>query len=490
MGPSKRTPERRPRRASGGCRLGLSVAFLAVLFAGCAGSSQRHASTPPTVFVTTATHWQSAQPSVPVYITVSALAPDTGKPRWQHREEYSPYHQPTHVVVSNGVVYFVADTDTTSTDPKHPVSGDVIALRASDGSQLWRTEVGLLASEPLLDGDTLYLTTESPGGNVLAKMAYALNAADGSIRWKTQLPATLTPEDSTALGAGALVITANTLCFDSCGNVEAYGVELGDGHLAWHHTLEGSLTALPPILDGDRVYVRLRGFFGEDSQTNGCPLITYSVADGHELWRTAPTPCSTYLFGSGVVYTTKGSGVDPSHPFTGSQALVALDGATGVQRYSVPIDLAPQPLAVSNGRIYLENETQDLATGTAVYGERLSARDAATGALLWQKPIGGTDVNCVVTTSAIYIGTPPSAQAQASLAALDPASGAQLWRTPLGSAGQSGETPGIIAPGGDLLFSSDGINAALDALRASDGATRWSFTPPSGYTFQGLTVAG
>ena len=124
----------RVRCVEHGWRLGFAVACLAVLLAGCSSSSQNHAGVTTGVFITTATSWKSAQPSVPVYITVSALALDSGVPRWQHREEYSPYHQPTSVTVSNGVVYFAADTNTTSTDPKHPISGDAIALRAGTGN--------------------------------------------------------------------------------------------------------------------------------------------------------------------------------------------------------------------------------------------------------------------------------------------------------------------------------------------------------------------
>ncbi len=74
---------------------------------------------------------------VPVYVTISALAPDTGKTRWQHREEYSAVHRADNVTVSNGVAYLVGDTNTTSTDPKHQLSGDAVALRASDGAILW-----------------------------------------------------------------------------------------------------------------------------------------------------------------------------------------------------------------------------------------------------------------------------------------------------------------------------------------------------------------
>src|SRR5262249_31400892 len=105
----------------------------------------------------------------------------------------------------------------TSTDPAHPMSGALLALRAGDGHQLQRTEVGALASWPVVDGDTISVGAEHlKRTSGFSKEVYALNRGDGSVRWKTEIATTKTISDTLVLSGGRLFIGASQLCFDTC----------------------------------------------------------------------------------------------------------------------------------------------------------------------------------------------------------------------------------------------------------------------------------
>jgi outer membrane protein assembly factor BamB len=469
----------------------LLAALLVALLAGCGGASRTHAGDATGVFLTAVTHWSPEHAAQPVILTLAALALNSGAPRWQHREEYSPYHGPTDVVVSGGVIYLVADTDTTSTDPAHPESGVLLALHADDGSQLWRTEIGTLASSPLLDGDTVYVTAQQIAGQAGdTKIAYALDARDGSIRWRTPLPNTSAVEDSLALSRGRLFVASSQICFDSCNEADLFALDAAGGQLLWRQAVAGNITALPPLADGDQVYFGVQGYLGEDSHTSTCPLIAYSAGDGHQLWRRDSATCSGYLAANGLVYTADGAGADPTHPNAGSYALLALDGATGALRWQTPSDPIPRPLALQGARLFAQAEVPYVATGGSGFLDELTALDAATGKVFWKTPLGATHVTAQVGDGAIFVGIPPAASpGQDSFAAFDAAAGSQRWHEPIGPADAAGYSPGLIASHGDLLFAFAGGEPRFYAVRAGDGSLAWSYAIPAGNTMQSLVVA-
>jgi outer membrane protein assembly factor BamB len=101
---------------------------------------------------------------------VSALSMQNGSVVWQHG--YVGSSGGAIVATQGGVLYLSVSKETASA---------VLALRLSDGSQLWSYPIsGSLFSPPQLNGTSLYV-----GGD--NAMAYALNARTGAYLWHYQV---------------------------------------------------------------------------------------------------------------------------------------------------------------------------------------------------------------------------------------------------------------------------------------------------------------
>src|SRR5437899_872632 len=106
--------------------------------------------------------------------TMYAIAASNGAQRWQSPIDGSFTPDPT---IAHGIVY-------TSEIP----NGLVAARRASDGAVLWsKLVIQAQGKRIALAGDTLYMTTDMFGGEILFPRfvhgVYALRASDGAIRW-------------------------------------------------------------------------------------------------------------------------------------------------------------------------------------------------------------------------------------------------------------------------------------------------------------------
>ena len=97
---------------------------------------------------------------------IYALQSATGAVLWHYDDKNT---SPSGAVLANGVIYASAYSQD---------SNDVVyALRARDGSLLWRRAMGQsVYNAPVLDGTTVYVGTAD--GSV-----YALRAANGAVRW-------------------------------------------------------------------------------------------------------------------------------------------------------------------------------------------------------------------------------------------------------------------------------------------------------------------
>jgi outer membrane protein assembly factor BamB len=453
--------------------------------------------TTPGVFVLAVTRPSEAHPG-PAYETLSFVAPDTGKVRWQHREEWGsfiPNGNGDGPVVADGVVYMVGGTNTTSTDRAHLPSGMLLALRASDGQQLWRNDIGALASRPVVDGDTIYITAQHViDKSGPSKTVYALNRRDGSVRWKTEIVGTGTLTDSLTLSHGRLFLSASQFCFDSCNAAYLFALDTANGHIIWQQKYEGNVTILPPLVDGDAVYARIL-----DSDVG---LHALSAADGHQLWQDPADSLFTsgkdYLVGGGMVYTDKVTQWAEAAHFTPLKyAMVALDGMTGAPRWQTPTDLNPAVLAVEGDRVIIRSEAKNphASPTTSLYVDAISALRASDGQRLWsvqQDAYGGTAVSA---GAALYTTLPPPTVTPAldgkqEIAALRTADGSILWHqtvNPANPPSRSGVNDlGIVSPAGNLIcIFSGGI---LYGMRTTDGHTLWSANLSSSGNIQGATI--
>jgi outer membrane protein assembly factor BamB len=160
----------------------------------------------------------------------------------------------------------------------------------------------------------------------------------------------------------------------------------------------------------------------------------------------------------------------------GQGVLLALDLATGAERWRAAVPISPQGTGVVT------------ADGVAYVGGQPAAFDVATGAPHWQMPLDGMPVGGPAISpdgSTLYVGMLRTDTSTGAVVALDGKTGAERWRTDIGDA-----IPRPI----EALWLEDGVLVVPDlvgrvvALDATTGAERWRFVPP-GSRLASLTVA-
>lgn len=481
-------------RVGASLSVGLTICVLASLLAGCGVVTSPPAHTTSGVFVLTMTQPTGANLG-PNYTTISFVAPETGKVRWQHREEWNPFIQHGNTdgpVVANGVVYMVGDTNTTSTDVARPPSGVLLALRASDGQQLWRNDVGAFASQPVVDGDTIYITAHHAVKNSgPSKSVYALNRSDGSVRWKTEITDTGTLSDALVLSHGRLFLSASQFCFDYCSAAYLFALDAANGHVVWRHSYEGgNVTILPPLVDGDAVYARI--------QNSEVGLHALSAADGHQLWQDPADSLFSsgkdYLVRGGMVYTNKVTEWAEAGHFTPLKSvLVALDGMTGARHWQTASDLGPIALDVEGDRVIIRSGTPNpqASQGASPYLDVISALRVSDGKRLWRVQQNESDVNVASAGGVLYITLPPPQNGgQQQMTTLRTSDGSVLWRQPVGPTHPPSRARvnnlRISSPVGNLIYVFSG--GILYSIRTTDGHTLWSADLSSTGDVQGVTI--
>lgn len=485
-------------RVGASLSVGLTICMLTSLLTGCGVVTTPPTRTTPGVFVLTMTRPSGANPG-PNYMTLSYIAPDTGKVRWQHREEWNPFiphgNPDGPVIVANGVVYMVGDTNTTSTDFAHPPSGMLLALRASDGQQLWRNDIGAFASQPVVDGDTIYITAHHVVKNSgPSKTVYALNRRDGSVRWKTEITGTGTIRDALVLSGGRLFLSASQFCFDYCSAAYFFALDPANGHVVWRHSYEGgNVTILPPLVDDDAVYARI--------ESSDVGLHALSTADGHQLWQDPADSLFSsgkdYLVGGGMVYTDKVTEwAEAAHFNPVKYAMVALDGTTGASRWQAPTDLNPMVLAVEDDRVIIRSAAPNphASRTTSQYIDIISALRVSDGKRLWsvRQDEDALFLGHAVSAGAVLYTTLPATHdgGPQAIAALRTADGSVLWRQPINlanpSSGSHTNNPGIVYPTGSLICIFSG--GLLYGMRTTDGHALWSADLSSSGEVQGATI--
>lgn len=253
-------------------------------------------------------------------------------------------------------------------------------------------------------------------------------------------------------------------------------------------TYVGGETYASPVVANGLVYVA----------TKAGSLVALALADGEEQWRMQVgeyVARTTPAFDDGTLFVAAG------------YTLLAIDAATGQQRWSVPLRFAGScsPVA-AEGRVYVatqeghvsafETERGDevwhyrndnllfaspaLDAGVIVIGDEagmVTAISASTGREMWQKPAGGD----IFATPAIAAGVVFVATNEPSLLAFDLKSGRELWQRGVGGQSSPAIDNGTIFLGGD--------DQALRAIDAKTGDVRWS--SPMGYVIRAsATVSG
>jgi outer membrane protein assembly factor BamB len=291
-----------------------------------------------------------------------------------------------------GTIYAEGETLRTPA-PGQPPGDAVVAVRVSDGAQLWRTHL-----------PTYYLTLTADASTVLAATSdaglYALDPASGAIRWHQAVP--LSPDQALgqprAASGVALAIARN-------GGVAAF--RESDGTPLWQDQ-PGSIGA-----------INQTALYGNMSYS-----IAYarSLATGRELWE---YESARKVNGLGVQATVLAAD-EHTVLLRTDRGLAGLDAATGALRWESPATLDGTYTATSGA----------VPTFYGAHGGRLLAVRASDGAILWQTVIEGYTTGSLtslaVAQGAVFamLEGPPCYTGGClynRLVALDAASGALAW---------------------------------------------------------------
>lgn len=185
-----------------------------------------------------------------------ALNRSDGSTRWR-----SPLWFGSPPLISAGIAYVGATLD-------YWTRGEVLALDATSGAQLWRIPLAdCPRPQPLASADGLLYVGPCGGTDVVA-----LRATTGAIAWRTRTQTPVSYVDGASV-AGGLVVVSN--------QSGLYALDAHTGALRWSHVLQGSGG---PLATGDTVF----------SGTADRCLYAFDIATGAVRWRTsafADQPC-------------------------------------------------------------------------------------------------------------------------------------------------------------------------------------------------------
>jgi outer membrane protein assembly factor BamB len=157
--------------------------------------------------------------------------------------------------------------------------GPIICLK-TDGTELWREDkafFGTEASTPLVVGDTLYVSTDSPGRIVLV----AMDKKTGALRWSVAMPET---EKGRELGAPAsltyqVVDGIPQIITATYGTEEILGVHAATGEIMWRLRCPAPISiglVATPVAIGSKLFLCAGEGKGKDFST----LLEMKAVDG------------------------------------------------------------------------------------------------------------------------------------------------------------------------------------------------------------------
>jgi outer membrane protein assembly factor BamB len=236
--------------------------------------------------------------------------------------------------------------------------GDLYALRAKDGKELWHI-ADFSGGGPTVVDDVVYV------GNLLNQLC-AIKAEDGHEQWCFDAGNPLNDIDVPA------VVNGTVYAGSTDGNL--YAVDAATGVLLWSYATGGYVGA-PAVVNGV-VYA--------PSWDNN--LYALDSSNGFLLWQFAtdgPITCTPAVVG-GTVYLGSNDG-----------NVYALDAATGAHLWTVPTGpcYGSSP-AFANGALYIGGN------------QYVFALDAATGQKLWTFATGSTvQSSPAVVDGRVYVGS-------------------------------------------------------------------------------------
>ncbi|QLK25672.1 PQQ-like beta-propeller repeat protein [Natrinema zhouii] len=353
----------------------------------------------------------------------TGFVPESTGPKSPVTVDWEYEHGGTFAVV-DGTVYLIAD------------DGQVRAIDAADGSLQWETEITTASREepvvamgpPAVAHDTVYVTSERGEPNLTA-----LDAATGELRWqKGDLGAETNFSPTVADGLVFLVADR-----------ALYALDAHSGEQQWQFS-PGTVTTDDGTERGD--YIKRDSVAVADGTVFALgvnQLFALDVETGDERWtdRVEDWASSTFsghpIAASGVVVAVK------------NDVVTVYDAETGAKRSTVP----SYSLDVFTGdRVYAVTDDED--------GERktVTGYDSETGDRVWQPSDGdGSFTSAVVDSESVYVG-----HEESGVTAFDRTNGSGDWYV------DTGTEPRQVAVVGETVYVS---GDALFAIR-TDGEDR------------------
>ncbi len=297
------------------------------------------------------------------------------------------------MLAGDGAVYFNAGSAPAGSDG---VQMTLYALDAANGTLRWQNKtLGNGAAALLAANGAVYVNAGTD--------LYAFNASDGSTRWRTQVG-----DDVSRLALAQGVLYGTT--FDTPGNQwtsTLFAMNAADGTLLWQSALPANKSfTVAAVVDGTLYLTSVEQKYptgGEKSvHSDGKPKISYVYAyslTGKQLWQSQQFEgfLSGLSIGDGAIYF---AGVD-------AYALSTRDGSL---LWDYPIDagiIQYNGLAFANGTVYLEsgpNGSDDPADGYLI------ALDGQSGQVQWKHKLdnapGGIESTFVLANGFLYVAVP------------------------------------------------------------------------------------
>src|SRR5260221_10303040 len=88
-------------------------------------------------------------------LTLTVLDPSNGSVRWRYQTDWHPYQGVGAPLEADGIVYTISDPVPSTKVCSNPQS-KLVAIRESDGQQLWRVSVGFLPTPPMVASGVVY----------------------------------------------------------------------------------------------------------------------------------------------------------------------------------------------------------------------------------------------------------------------------------------------------------------------------------------------
>jgi outer membrane protein assembly factor BamB len=395
--------------------------------------------------------------------TVYALRASDGGLLWRYQAA-GPVGGPvaSPPVVVDGIVYVNANVD----QGLGYLTGYIYALRASDGTLLWRYTTGNFVYHGYV-----YSPTVANGVVYIASQAgslTALRASDGALLWRY----TAKGQVAVSLAANGIVYVLDTNIDQGPDYLEA--LRASDGRLLWRTPSYDYL----PVVVNDVLYITSQAGLSALRARDGALLWRYALADtglagptivGGVLYTVAfnyspDTTTSTPTAGYRLVTAP----INWKIPFKqgGPSSLYALRASNGMVlwHYQTPSDKnnGMDVLAVAGGLVYI-----DITVGSSKTS--ISALRASDGSLLWTHAGDAPSDWAVVGQGVVYITSNSGV-----VYALQARDGKELWRYAV--SGNVYSSP--VLDGSTLHIGAD--NGVIYTLDASNGSLRWHYVTHTG----------